>query len=88
MPVGGGGGQWLGPATYMGKASLASPFVKERRAPVAEKRHREDLIVLTEVIEASRITPVIDGTFPRGDVAAALRYIEAGRARGMDVITV
>jgi len=88
VPVGGGGGRWLGPATHMAKAMLASPFVPQRFAPVAEKRNRKDLEVLTGMIDAGQVSPVIDRAFPLSDVAEALRYLEAGHARGKVVITI
>ena len=49
---------------------------------------REDLIVLTELVEAGKITPVIDRTYPLSETAAAMRYLEEGHARGKVVITV
>jgi NADPH:quinone reductase-like Zn-dependent oxidoreductase len=42
---------------------------------------------LKELIEAGKITPVIDRTFPLSDVPAAIRYLEEGRAQGKVVIT-
>jgi NADPH:quinone reductase-like Zn-dependent oxidoreductase len=46
------------------------------------------LRVLTELIEAGKITPVIDRTFPLSEVPEAMRYLESGRAKGKVVITV
>ncbi len=49
---------------------------------------QEDVAFLSELIEAGKITPVIDRTYPLEEVPAALRYLEAGQARGKIVITV
>lgn len=49
---------------------------------------REDVALLTELIEAGRVAPVIDRSFPLSEVAEALRYQEEGRARGKLVISV
>jgi len=49
---------------------------------------REDVAILTELIEAGHVAPVIDRRFPLSEVAEALRYQEEGRARGKLVITV
>ncbi len=87
VPVGAGGGRWLGPATYMLRALLLSPFVGQRLAPVAARPRAADLQVLTELIEAGRVTPVIDRTFPLSQAADAIRYLEDGHARGKVVIT-
>jgi NADPH:quinone reductase-like Zn-dependent oxidoreductase len=46
------------------------------------------MIVLKELIEAARVTPVIDRSFPLSEVPEAIRYLRDGRARGKVVITV
>jgi NADPH:quinone reductase-like Zn-dependent oxidoreductase len=43
---------------------------------------------LKELIEAGRITPVIDRTYPLSEVPEAIRYLEEGRTQGEVVITV
>lgn len=45
-----------------------------------------DLDVLRELIEAGKVTPVIDRRYGLADTAEALRYLETGRARGKVVI--
>jgi len=47
----------------------------------------EDRAMLVELIEAGKLTPVIDRRYPLGEVVAALRYLDEGRARGKIVIT-
>jgi len=51
-------------------------------------QNHEDLIVLTELIEAGKITPVIDRTYPLSEAPKAIRYLEQGHARGKIVITI
>jgi NADPH:quinone reductase-like Zn-dependent oxidoreductase len=43
---------------------------------------------LAGLIEAGKVTPVIDRTYPLSETPEALRYLEAGHARGKVVITV
>ena len=43
---------------------------------------------MNDLIEAGSVMPVIDRTYPLGEAAEAMRYLEAGRARGKVVITV
>jgi NADPH:quinone reductase-like Zn-dependent oxidoreductase len=46
------------------------------------------MIVLKELIEAGKVTPVIDRTYPLPEAPQAIRYLEQGHARGKVVITV
>jgi len=48
---------------------------------------REDLTVLRDLMEAGKVTPVIDRRYTLSEVRAAIRYLEEGRARGKVVIT-
>ena len=45
-------------------------------------------MVLKDLIEAGKITPVIDRTYPLAEVPEAIRYLEEGHARGKVVISV
>jgi NADPH:quinone reductase-like Zn-dependent oxidoreductase len=49
---------------------------------------QQDLVFMKELIEAGKVTPVIDRCFPLRDTAAAIRYLEEGHAKGKIVITV
>lgn len=49
---------------------------------------RDDLVVLKELIEAGKVTPVLDRTYPLNEAAEAIRYLESGHARGKVVVTV
>jgi NADPH:quinone reductase-like Zn-dependent oxidoreductase len=85
---GGGGGRLLGPVGLLLKARLRSRFASQRLLSFMAQLHKEDLVVLTELIEAGKVTPVIDRTFPLSEAPEAIRYLEAGHARGKVVITV
>ena len=47
-----------------------------------------DLTVLRELIEAGKVVPAVDRTYPLGEVAAAIRRMLDGKARGKLVITI
>jgi len=47
---------------------------------------QEDLIYLRDLIEAGRITPIIDRCYPLEQVPDAMRYLEEGHAEGKIVI--
>jgi D-arabinose 1-dehydrogenase-like Zn-dependent alcohol dehydrogenase len=47
-----------------------------------------DLQFLKELIEAGKLTPVVDRTYSLGEVPDAIRCLHDGHARGKIVITV
>jgi len=81
-------GRWLGGSDRQVRALLLSPFVGQKLGTFVSRENHEDMIVLKELIEAGKITPVIDRTYPLSEVSAAIRYMREGRARGKLVITV
>ena len=70
------------------RALLLSRFVGQKLTTFICRENHEDLLVLKELIEAGRITPVIDRSYPLSEAPKAIRYLEQGRARGKVVITV
>jgi NADPH:quinone reductase-like Zn-dependent oxidoreductase len=82
------GGRWLGGYDRQLRALLLSRFVGQNLKTFINKENHEDLIVLTELIESGKVTPVIDRTYPLTDAPKAIRYLEEGHARGKVVITV
>ena len=52
------------------------------------KPNKKDLLFIKELLEAGKVVPVIDRRYPLRETAEALRYLEAGHARGKIVITV
>jgi len=87
--VGGeGGGRWLGGVQRQLLAPLRSVFSKQKVFGLMPDERQEDLITLKELIEAGKVTPVVDRTYPLSEAAEAVRYMEQGRARGKIVIKV
>jgi NADPH:quinone reductase-like Zn-dependent oxidoreductase len=88
--VGGdGGGRWTG-GFFRGmlRAPVLSMFVGQRLRGLISKERQEDLQTLSELIEASKVMPVIDRTYPLIEAPDALRYLEEGHPRGKVVIAV
>jgi len=81
-------GRIIGPVDRIIKAILMSPFIGQALRPLVAKPSSNDLQFLRELIEAGRVAPVIDRTYPLSEAADAIRYIETGRARGKVVISV
>jgi NADPH:quinone reductase-like Zn-dependent oxidoreductase len=50
--------------------------------------HRGFTLVLKELIESGKVTPVIDRTYPLAAVPEAIRYLQEGHAQGKVIITV
>ena len=69
-------------------ATILNPFVRERLAVFATKENGADLATLAGMIEAGQVRPVIDRTYPLADAAEAMRYLEAGHARGKIILAV
>jgi NADPH:quinone reductase-like Zn-dependent oxidoreductase len=88
--VGGdGGGRWTG-GFFRGmlRGPVASLFVGQKLGGLNSKVNREDLQALSELIEAGKVTPVIDRTYPLIEAPQAIRYLEKGHSGGKVVITV
>ena len=81
-------GRWLGGYDRQIRALVLSRFVDQKLTTFISSENHEDLIVLSDLIEAVKVTPVIDRTYPLSDVPKAIRYVEQGHARGKVVITV
>jgi hypothetical protein len=83
-----GGGRWFGGFDRNLRAPMLSSFVSQKLCMLASKEQGEDLFVLKDLIEAGKITPVIDATYSLSEVPEAIRHLQEGHARGKVVITV
>ena len=70
------------------RALALSPFLRQRLTMVTARQRSADLRRLAELIEAGAVTPFIDRTYPLDQVPDAMRYLEAGQARGKVAITI
>lgn len=84
-----GGGRFTGGFARSLRAAAMAPFLKGQRLTMfASKENADDLQLLTELIEAGRVTPSIDATYPLGKVRQAMRHLQTGTVRGKIAITV
>ena len=86
--VGGSGGKWFMGIGRTLRAMVVSPFVGQRLRSFFSKPRGADLVVLKEFIEAGKVTPVIDRTFPLNATPEAIRYVGERSTQGKTVITV
>jgi len=86
QPNGGGhSGGALGPVM---RAFVASLFVRQQLRPSVKFQNRASLQVLKELIEAGKVNPVMDGTYPLRETPMAIEHVAAGHARGTVVIAI
>jgi NADPH:quinone reductase-like Zn-dependent oxidoreductase len=81
-------GRWLGPLTGSIDLWLYSTFVSQKMSFMLAELSPEDLDVLRDMMQAGKITSVIDRRYSLSEVPEAIRYLEQGHARGKVVITV
>jgi len=87
------GGQYVmigGSTGQMFQALLLGPLFSlgggRKMGNILAQVSQKDLIFLRELIEAGKITPVIDRCYPLEKVPEAMRYLEEGHAEGKIVI--
>ena len=69
-------------------AAVSSMFVRQIGRVFEAKTNSESLLALNELIQAGKLTPVIDRTYPLRDTAHAFAYLDEGHARGKVVVDV
>jgi NADPH:quinone reductase-like Zn-dependent oxidoreductase len=86
----GGAGWHDGMATRLAgelNAFVRSRFVSQKFISYIAQFNKKDMIVLADLMQSGKMTPVIDKTYKLSDTPDALRYLEQGHARGKVVIT-
>ena len=87
--VGGGSASadpWIGPLSSPIKAMLLSKFVSQKFLMLFADMKNADLATLGDLMQAGKVTPVIDRRYPLEELPEAMRYLELGHARGKVVI--
>ena len=82
------GGRWLGGMDRQLRALLLFSLVSQKLSTFIASENSADLIILRDLIEAGKVTPAIDHTYPLSETPAAIRHVQEGRARGKVVITI
>ena len=87
--VGGeGGGRLTGGFERQLGAVLLSTFCRQQLRSLTAVERREDLLFLKDVIEAGKLAPVIDRTYPLNEAHKALADADEGHGQGKKIITV
>jgi NADPH:quinone reductase-like Zn-dependent oxidoreductase len=69
-------------------AIVSSLFSSRKVVIVSAKGNKEDLATLRDLMEAGKVTPVVDRVYRLSEAAQAVRYLEQGHARGKVVIAI
>jgi NADPH:quinone reductase-like Zn-dependent oxidoreductase len=92
MPLGrlisNGGGHVDGKLGRTVRAMLASMVVRQQASPTVKTQNHDDLVVLKGLVEAGKVTPVIDRAYPLTRTPEAIGHVAEGHAQGTVVITV
>ena len=86
--IGGPKGRWIAPLDRVLAAKVYSWFVSQDVGMFMARMDEDDLGTLGDLIQSGKVTPVIDRIYTLSQVPEALRYLEAGHARGKVVIAV
>jgi NADPH:quinone reductase-like Zn-dependent oxidoreductase len=82
------GGRWVQGIDRALRAALLSPFVRQNLRMLVSTEQAEHLQLLGKLIEAGKLTPIVDRTYSLSEVPKAIQYMRAGHACGKVVITV
>lgn len=82
------GGSWTGSMDRQLRALALSPFISQRLTMVFATQGSADLEHLAGLIEAGTLVPAVGRSYPLEQVPDAMRYFDAGKARGKIAITI
>lgn len=85
--VGGPKGNWIAPLKKPLGAMMLSPFVNQEFKLLLAEFNKDDLDQLAEYVRSGAVRSIIDQRFSLEEVPDAIRYSEAGRARGKIIIS-
>ena len=87
--VGGPRGRRLsGPLGHVARILLVAKLGRRRATFFVAKPNRDDLAVLTELIDTGRVRPVIERRYELAELDEAMEAMRGGHARGKHVVTV
>jgi NADPH:quinone reductase-like Zn-dependent oxidoreductase len=77
-----------GGMSYVIKAYVFSALMRQHASPFLSVPNAEDLLYITDLIEAGKVNPIIDKTYPMNEMREAFRYLVEEHARGKVVILI
>jgi NADPH:quinone reductase-like Zn-dependent oxidoreductase len=83
-----GGGHAGGALGRVIRLAIVSMFVRQQGRPSLKVQNRADLQALKELVEAGKVVPVIDATYPLRETPRAIGHVAAGHAQGTVVLAI
>jgi NADPH:quinone reductase-like Zn-dependent oxidoreductase len=81
------GGGWMGVFARVINVMVRARVLRQRVKFYIAQTDLDDLVYLKDLIEAGKLRPVIDRTYPLSEGREAVRYVGTGQARAKVVIT-
>jgi NADPH:quinone reductase-like Zn-dependent oxidoreductase len=81
-------GNWFGWLVIPIEGLMLSPFVSQKFGMILADLKQDDLATLGTLMQSGKVIPVIDRRYRLSETPEAMRYVEAGHARGKVVLTV
>jgi len=89
IPNGGNfGNRWFASAGRLIRATVLFRFGTQRLGRFLVSTNHDDLVALKELIEAGKVMPVVNRTYPLSSAGTAIDHVGAGHAQGKVAITV
>ncbi len=85
---GGTKGRWIGPMLRPMAGVLRAKILRQRIRVYIANDTKEDFLVMKELIEAGKVRPIVDRTYPLAQAAEAMAYLESGKVQGKVVLTI
>jgi len=82
------GNRLIGPLSHIVKVRLAAVRSSRKVVFFIAKFNKADMLILRELLEAGKVTPVIDRRYELSEIADAFRYLGEGHAQGKIVLIV
>ncbi len=79
--------RWMASGGRIATGTVMFRFSSQKLGNFLVSMKHEDLSVLKELIEAGKVTPVMDRTYPLNETAQAIGHVGEGHARGKTAIT-
>jgi len=79
---------WIAGGGRVVHANVVSRFVSQNLRPFLMKQKLADLLTLKELVEAGKLTPVIDRAYPLSETPRAIDRVGEGHVQGKVAVTV